>query len=85
MAAPYPCLSPARARAALLALFVLLALACTVGVTYAYFLVVTPSVTASFAPGAAVCEIVGNADGTYTVHNTGNTPVYVRVSAACAP
>lgn len=53
--------------------------------TYAYFLVVTPSVTASFAPGAAVCEIVGNADGTYTVHNTGNTPVYVRVSAACAP
>lgn len=75
----------ARARAALLALFALLALACTVGATYAYFFVVTPSVTASFAPGAAVCELVGNADGTYTVHNTGNTPVYIRVCAGYVP
>ena len=75
----------ARSRAALLALAVLLALACSVGVTYAYLNASTDAVTASFAPGSAACSVVRGADGGYTVQNTGNTPVYVRVSVACAP
>ena len=75
----------ARSRAALLALAVLLVLACSVGVTYAYLQVAAEPVTASFTPGSAACGVVQNADGGYTVQNTGNTPVYVRVSVAYAP
>lgn len=74
----------ARSRAALLALAVLLALACSVGVTYAYLQVAAEPVTASFTPGSAACNVQGT-DGSYTVQNTGSTPVYVRVSVAYAP
>ena len=75
----------ARARAALLALAVLLALACSVGVTYAYLQVAAEPVTALFTPGAAACSVVQGTDGSYTVYNSGNTPVYVRVCVAYAP
>lgn len=75
----------ARSRAALLALAVLLALACSVGVTYAYLQAAAEPVTASFTPGSTACSVVQNADDSYTVYNSGNTPVYVRVSAAYAP
>lgn len=75
----------ARSRAALLALAVLLALACSVGVTYAYLQVAAEPVTASFTPGIAACSVVHGTDGSYTVQNTGSTPVYVRVSVAYAP
>lgn len=75
----------ARSRAALLALAVLLALACSVGVTYAYLNASTDAVTASFTPGSAACSVTQGTDGGYTVYNSGNTPVYVRVSVACAP
>lgn len=74
----------ARSRAALLALAVLLAVACSVGVTYAYLQVAAEPVTASFTPGAAACSVVPGTDGSYTVQNTGSTPVYVRVSVAYA-
>lgn len=74
----------ARSRAALLALAVLLAVACSVGVTYAYPQVAAEPVTASFTPGSAACNVQGT-DGGYTVYNSGNTPVYVRVSVAYAP
>lgn len=74
----------ARSRAALLALAVLLAVACSVGVTYAYLQVAAEPVTASFTPGSAACNVQGT-DGGYTVYNSGNTPVYVRVSVAYAP
>lgn len=75
----------ARSRAALLALAVLLALACSVGVTYAYLQADAEPVTASFTPGAAACSVVQGTDGSYTVQNTGSTPVYVRFSVAYAP
>lgn len=75
----------ARSRAALLALAVLLALACSVGVTYAYLQVAAEPVTASFTPGTAACSVVPGTDGSYTVQNTGSTPVYVRVSVVYAP
>ena len=74
----------ARSRAALLALAVLLAVACSVGVTYAYLQAAAEPVTASFTPGSAACNVQGT-DGGYTVYNSGNTPVYVRVSVAYAP
>ena len=74
----------ARSRAALLALAVLLAVACSVGVTYAYLQVAAEPVTASFTPGSAACNVQGT-DGGYTVYNSGNTPVYVRVSVVYAP
>lgn len=75
----------ARSRAALLALAVLLALACSVGVTYAYLQTAADPVSVPFTPGSAACGVVQNSDGGYTVYNSGNTPVYVRVSVACAP
>ena len=75
----------ARSRAALLALVVLLAVACSVGVTYAYLQVAAEPVTASFTPGTAACSVVHGTDGSYTVQNTGSTPVYVRFSVAYAP
>lgn len=53
---------------------------CAIGSTLAYLIDRTETVTDVFDPANVKCVVLQNNDGTYSVKNESNIPVYIRVA-----
>ena len=67
-----------RAVALLISLAILVVV--TVGVTVAFVFTKSDTVNNTFTPSKVACQVVDKGNHTYTVKNTGDTDVYIRVA-----